>query len=87
MEGTEIEEYGDEDDGDMQRAAMSTSRRSPVSNESNKDDHFDPEFKKTSLSYEQKAALSTGLKSWDTKFQKILDKRNHDIEEKVPKKK
>ena len=73
----------------MARVAMSTGRRSPTSKDtaSNKDDQFDPDFKKTNLSYEQKAALSTGLKQWDTKFQKILDKSNNDIENKVPKKK
>ena len=41
---------------------------------------FDPSFKKTNLSYDEKLAVQTGLDKWDTKFQDMINLRTQELE-------
>ena len=75
-EGDE-EEYGDEAAQDAEEPAA----------DENKDHEFEPSYKEMSLTYEQKLALKNGVVTWDSKFTKLIDVKNKELDEKMPTKK
>jgi hypothetical protein len=73
-----MEELGQDDD---------MNDHDQMTEEENLESQIDPEFRETQMSFDQKLALQNGIKTWDSKFKKIMDMKTKEMEDKIPQKK
>ena len=76
------------DEEDMDLPEMSASQHNDQEQDVGPDDEeleqVGEDLKNTNLSRDQKVAFHKGLQTWDQKIADMLDKKNQEIEDKLP---